>query len=98
MDYEEFIDSLDGTCVVDFWAEWCHPCKSFSPIFDKVSKTFTDINFVKINIDENVKLCQELGIMSIPTLQFYINGALLDETNDVSNEKDFTYFIENNIH
>jgi len=99
MNYEEFIDSLDGDCVVDFWAEWCPPCKAFSPIFNKVSEdsTFKDIAFIKINVDDNNELCQELGIMSIPTLQFYTNGTMLDETNNASNEQDFVDFIKNNI-
>lgn len=97
MNYEEFVGSLNGPCIVDFWAEWCHPCKTFSPIFDKVSKTFTEVNFIKINVDENQELCDELGIMSIPTIQFYQHGALFDEANSFSNEKDFSDFIEKNV-
>lgn len=98
MDYEEFVNSLNDACVVDFWAEWCPPCKAFAPIFDRVSKNFDDINFIKINVDESQKLCDELGIMSIPTVQFYFHGSLSDEANSFSNEKEFTDFIENNIY
>ncbi len=61
--------------VVDYWAPWCQPCKMLAPIFESVSKQFTDkIKFVKCNIEENQEIATENGIMSIPCLVIYKDG------------------------
>jgi thioredoxin 1 len=59
--------------VVDFWAPWCEPCVAFGPTFEKMSKKYPKVLFVKCNVDENQEIASANGIMSIPTLIFY-NG------------------------
>ena len=65
--------------LVDFWAEWCGPCKQIGPILEEISKEKINlIKIVKINIDENPNTPQKYGVKGIPTLMFFNNGNLID--------------------
>jgi thioredoxin 1 len=57
-----------GTVVLDFWAAWCGPCRTFAPIFEKVSESFPDVTFGKIDTEDQQDLARAFNIMSIPTL------------------------------
>ncbi len=63
--------------IVDFWAEWCGPCKSFAPTYEKVSESHTDIVFAKVNIEEQQEIAQTFGIRSIPTLAIFREQTLI---------------------
>jgi len=65
-DFKEIIK--EDIVLVDFYADWCGPCKMLSPIIDKFANEVTNITVVKVNIDQNQDLAMEYGIMSIPTL------------------------------
>ena len=72
---EEFNETIkSGLTLVDFFAEWCGPCKMLGPVLEEVSKDYPDINFVKVNVDENMDLAGQFGIMSIPTVYIFIDG------------------------
>ncbi len=58
----------DNMVVVDFWADWCEPCKTFGPTFDKVSENHPDITFAKVDVEAEMELAQSFGVRSIPTL------------------------------
>ena len=60
---------------VDFYADWCGPCKMVGPVLEEISKDYTDIKFVKVNVDDNPEIAQQYGIMSIPTMIGFKNGA-----------------------
>ena len=62
--------------VVDFWAEWCGPCRYFAPIFEETSKEYPEVQFCKCNTDENRWIAQELQINSIPTIMYIQNGTV----------------------
>jgi thioredoxin 1 len=67
-----------GIWVIDFWAEWCGPCKMMAPEFEAASGEFSDgINFAKLNIDDNLDLATKFDVMSIPTI------IILKETDEV---------------
>ncbi len=68
--FNEIIDNNDMV-VIDFWAEWCGPCKSFAPTFETVSNNHPDIVFGKVNTEEQTNLAQAFGIRSIPTLMLF---------------------------
>jgi thioredoxin 1 len=65
------------TVIVDFWASWCGPCRSFAPTFEQASETNPDIVFGKVNTEEQAQLAEAFGIRSIPTLMVFRDQILL---------------------
>ena len=63
--------------LVDFWADWCGPCKRFAPIYDKASQEHGDITFAKLDTDANQALSGQLGIEGIPTLMAFREGVMV---------------------
>ena len=69
--------SENDMVIIDFWAEWCGPCKSFAPTFDTASENHTDVVFAKVNTEEQQELAQACNIRSIPTLMIFREQILL---------------------
>lgn len=74
-----FVDEVlmsGGLVVVDYWADWCSPCKQLSPIIEELSNEYGDVKFVKVDTNSNPNLAAEQGILSLPTLQFFSGGRV----------------------
>ena len=74
MNIEQFIEEVkSGTTIVDFWAEWCGPCKMVTPVLEAIAEE-NDARLLKINVDEETELANALNITSIPVIMLYNNG------------------------
>lgn len=76
--FQEKVIESKGKIIVDFWAEWCGPCKLLSPILEEVSNIL-DIKIYKVNVDENPSLAGQFGIKSIPTIFIFDDGVRVKE-------------------
>ena len=66
--------------LVDYWADWCSPCKQLSPIIDELSETYGDrMVFAKLDTNANPDVPMQQGVMSLPTLQFFVNGEVVQQ-------------------
>lgn len=78
--FAETVKNTKGLTVIDFWAEWCGPCKMLAPVIEEVSEEMPDVSFEKINIDEEVEIALTNRISSIPTLMFVKDGEIVKKT------------------
>ena len=74
--FDEQIQSADKPVVVDFWAEWCGPCRAIAPILEEIAAERDDVIVAKVNADDNPDLVLRYGVQSIPTLLVFTNGNL----------------------
>ena len=77
--FDEAVTATAGLAMVDFWAEWCDPCRAIAPVLDTmVDASQGGLTLMKVNVDENPDLALRYGIRSIPTILFARDGAVID--------------------
>lgn len=78
--FETEVLKSDRPCLVDFWAEWCGPCRMVGPVVEEVAKEYGEkLKVGKLNVDQNSQTATKYGIMSIPSLLFFNEGKMVDQ-------------------
>jgi len=80
--FQNEVLDYDGVVLIDFWAEWCGPCKMMGPVIEEIANDFADnpkVKVGKVDVDSNSELAQKYSIMSIPALKFFKNGEIAAE-------------------
>ncbi|MBQ3012632.1 MAG: thioredoxin [Clostridia bacterium] len=95
--FENEVVKSEIPVLVDFWAEWCGPCRMIAPIVHEIAEQRSDIKVCKVNVDNNPQLCNQFGIDSIPTLLLFKNGEVAAKSVGYSNKAVLESFIDKNI-
>jgi thioredoxin 1 len=93
--FDEEVTRSTKPVLVDFWAEWCGPCKLIAPLLDEIAKEKGDaVKVAKVDVDQNQSLSARYNIRAIPTLLFFKDGQLRDQVTGMTSKKDLLGRIE----
>ena len=96
--FESDVLQSDKPVLVDYWAEWCGPCKMIAPILDEVAGTYGDkLQVAKMNVDENREIPAKFGIRGIPTLMLFKNGELAATKVGAMSKAQLTAFLDQQL-
>jgi thioredoxin 1 len=96
--FERDVLRSDKPVLVDFWAEWCAPCRKVEPLLAEIAAEMADqIEIVKLNIDENPQTAMTYQVMSVPTLTMFKNGEPVQSVAGAKPKRDLVRFIESSL-
>ncbi len=96
--FEDEVLNAHGAVLIDYWAEWCGPCKMIAPILDELAEEYGErVKIVKLNIDENPETPPKYGIRSIPTLMLFKDGNVEATKVGAVSKSQLADFIEQNV-
>jgi len=97
-DFDDVVVKASKPVLVDYWAEWCGPCKMIAPVLDEIAAEYKDkITVAKLNIDENPETPQHFGVRGIPTLMLFKNGEVEATKVGALTKSQLAEFLDNNL-
>ena len=96
--FDADVITSDKPVLVDFWAEWCGPCKMIAPFIDEAATEYAEkLSVVKLNVDESQNVAAKFGIRSIPTLMLFKDGAVQAQKVGAFSKSQLTEFLDSNL-